>query len=84
MPALRKNSGRANIPVIILSIVDQKQVGFALGAADYLIKPVRRAALLEAIRRHVPSPADEDSSLLLVDDDPKALELLEEALRSAG
>jgi len=84
LPALRKNSGRANIPVIILSIVDQKQVGFALGAADYLIKPVRRAALLEAIRRHVPSPADEDSSLLLVDDDPKALELLEEALRSAG
>lgn len=64
--------------------MDQKQVGFALGAADYLIKPVRRAALLEAIRRHVPSPADEDSSLLLVDDDPKALELLEEALRSAG
>jgi len=84
LAALRKNSGRANIPVIILSIVDQKQVGFALGAADYLIKPVRRAALLEAIRRHVPSPADEDSSLLLVDDDPKALELLEEALRSAG
>jgi len=56
LAALRKNSGRANIPVIILSIVDQKQVGFALGAADYLIKPVRRAALLEAIRRHVPSP----------------------------
>ena len=84
LAALRKNSETANIPVIILSIVDQKQVGFALGAADYLIKPVRKPALLEAIRRHVPSPADEDSSILLVDDDPKALELLEEALRSAG
>lgn len=84
LAALRRNSETANIPVIILSIVDQKQVGFALGAADYLIKPVRRPALLEAIRRHVPSPADEDSSVLLVDDDPKALELLEEALRSAG
>lgn len=84
LAALRKNSETANIPVIILSIVDQKQVGFALGAADYLIKPVRKPALLEAIRRHVPSPADEDSSILLVDDDPKALELIEEALRSAG
>jgi len=84
LAALRKNPETATIPVIILSIVDQRQVGFALGAADYLIKPVRKPALLEAIRRHVPSPADDDSSILLVDDDPKALELLKEALRSAG
>lgn len=82
--ALRKNPQTASIPVIILSIVDQKQVGFALGADDYLIKPVRKSALLETIRRHVPSPADDDSSILLVDDDPKALELMQEALRSAG
>ena len=82
--ALRKNPATADIPVIILSIVDQKQVGFALGATDYLIKPVRKPTLLETIRRHVPSPADDDSSILLVDDDPKALELLQEALRSAG
>jgi PAS domain S-box-containing protein len=82
--ALRKNPATADIPVIILSIVDQKQVGFALGAADYLIKPVRKPILLEAIHRHVPVPADEDSSILLVDDDPRALDLLEEALRSAG
>jgi PAS domain S-box-containing protein len=82
--ALRKTPETANIPVIILSIVDQKQLGFALGAADYLIKPVRKPMLLQTIRRHVPSPADEDSSILLVDDDPRALELLQEALRSAG
>jgi CheY-like chemotaxis protein len=40
--------------------------------------------LLETIRRHVPAPADDDSSILLVDDDPKALELMQEALRSTG
>ena len=84
LAALRKKTTTANIPIIILSILDQTQVGFALGAADYLVKPVRKAALLEAIRKHVPSPADEDSSILLVDDDPNALELLGEALRSAG
>lgn len=84
LAALRKNPETAHIPVIILSIVDQKQVGFALGAADYLIKPVRKPTLLEAIRRHVPLPADDDSSILMVDDDPKSLELLEEALRAAG
>ncbi len=82
--ALRKNPATADIPVIILSIVDQMHVGFALGAADYLIKPVRKPILLEAIRKHVAAPADEDSSILLVDDDPRALELLQEALRSAG
>jgi len=82
--ALQKTPETADIPVIILSIVDQTRVGFALGAADYLIKPVRKPILLQTIRRHVPSPADEDSSILLVDDDPRALELLQEALRSAG
>jgi len=82
--ALRKNPETANIPIIILSIVDQKRVGFALGAADYLIKPVRKPELLETVRKHVPASADDDSSILLVDDDPKALELLETALRSAG
>jgi PAS domain S-box-containing protein len=82
--ALRKTPDTANIPIIIVSIVDQKQVGFALGAADYLIKPIRKPVLLETIRKHVPPPEDEDCALLLVDDDPKTLELLEETLRSAG
>src|SRR5258708_9755287 len=36
--ALRKSPETANIPIIILSIVDQKQVGFAFAAADYLLK----------------------------------------------
>jgi len=82
--ALRKAPETANIPVIVLSILNQKRVGFALGAADYLIKPVRKLDLLETIRKHVPAPADDDSTILLVDDDPKALELLQETLHSAG
>jgi PAS domain S-box-containing protein len=82
--ALRKTPETANIPIIIVSIVDQKRVGFALGAADYLIKPIRKPLLLEAIRKHVPLPGDDDEAILLVDDDPGTLELLEETLRSAG
>ncbi len=82
--ALRKQPETAAIPVIIVSIVDQKNVGFALGATDYLIKPIRKPELLEAMHKHVPPRADEDSVILLVDDDPKTLELLEETLRSAG
>jgi PleD family two-component response regulator len=40
---LRKEAETSNIPIIILSIVDQRQVGFALGATDYLVKPIRKA-----------------------------------------
>jgi signal transduction histidine kinase/CheY-like chemotaxis protein len=82
--ALRDNPQTANIPIIIVSIVDQKQVGFALGAADYLIKPIRKTVLLDTIRKHVPYQEDDDAAILLVDDDPGTLELLAETLRAAG
>jgi len=82
--ALRKAPETAGIPIIIVSILDQKQVGFALGAADYLIKPIRKPVLLETVRRHVLPHADGDATILLVDDDPKTLELLQETLRSDG
>ena len=81
---LKKNPKTANIPIIIVSMVDQEKVGFALGAADYLIKPIRKPVLLEAIRKHVPPQGNDDSKILLVDDDPRTLEMLEESLRSAG
>src|SRR5882762_588627 len=82
--ALRNAPATAHIPIIIVSIVDQRQVGFALGAADYLIKPIRKPVLLDTIRKHVPAAADDHAAILLVDDDPKTLELLEEILRKAG
>jgi CheY-like chemotaxis protein/anti-sigma regulatory factor (Ser/Thr protein kinase) len=81
---LRKTPETAHIPVIILSIVDQKQVGFALGATEYLVKPINRPFLLETLRKHVPLRGDDDAAILLVDDDAKTLELMEETLHSAG
>ena len=84
LAALKKDPETATIPIIIVSIVDQKQVGFALGAVDYLIKPIRKPVLLETIRKYVLPQSDGDEAILLVDDDPRTLELLEETLRSAG
>jgi PAS domain S-box-containing protein len=82
--AMKAEPETANIPIIVVSIVDNKQVGFALGAVDYLIKPINKLALLESLRKHVPNPADDDAAILIVDDDTRTLELLQETLRSAG
>jgi PAS domain S-box-containing protein len=82
--ALKAAPDTESIPIIVVSIVDNTQVGFALGAVDYLIKPINKQVLLESLRKHIPNPRDEDSPILLVDDDLKTLELLQETLRSGG
>lgn len=81
---LRASPETRDIPVIIVSILDQQKVGFALGAADYLTKPINKATLVEAIRKHVMPQTDSGASILLVDDDVKTLELVGETLHSAG
>jgi PAS domain S-box-containing protein len=84
LAALKGSPETANIPIIVVSIIDNKQVGFALGAVDYLIKPINKSELLESLRKHVPNPADDDAAILVVDDDMRTLELVQETLRSAG
>ena len=48
---LQNSDETAMIPVIIVSIVDQRQLGFSLGAMEYLLKPVSRESLVKALRR---------------------------------
>jgi PAS domain S-box-containing protein len=84
LTSLRQDPETAKIPIIIVSVVDQKQVGFALGATDYLIKPISKSAVLESIQKYVQPKSDEEETILLVDDDSETLELLKETLRSAG
>jgi PAS domain S-box-containing protein len=85
LAALKKASETTNVPITLISIVDQKQIGFALGAVDDLIKPVRKPELLKTIEKYVRPESHEDEAVLRVEDDPRALELLlEETLRSAG
>lgn len=68
-------------PVIIVSVMDDRATGFALGAADYLLKPVSRNDLLSAVRRHLPQAS---GSLLVIDDDPAMLELAKEVFFHPG
>ena len=53
----------ASIPVIIVSVVDQKPLGLAMGAVEYFLKPVSPPALTEALRKHIRVPLDAPPSL---------------------
>ena len=48
---LKANPLTATIPVVIASVVDERAKGLSLGASEYLLKPIRRDALLEALQR---------------------------------
>jgi CheY-like chemotaxis protein len=64
-----------------MSIVDQKNRGYALGAADYLVKPVDRAKLVETLTSICGSVA---GSVLLVDDDEVVRRGVRQALEPIG
>ncbi|TAK25021.1 MAG: hybrid sensor histidine kinase/response regulator [Chloroflexota bacterium] len=84
--ALKNDAQTRDIPVVIASIVDNKSLGYALGAADYFVKPIDRRALLARLGR-VRSSAGADGRalrILAIDDDPDALSLIGGMLPATG
>jgi signal transduction histidine kinase/CheY-like chemotaxis protein len=79
---LKGDKETSDIPIIVLSIIEQKTIGFYLGAADYLIKPINRDALLASITR-IARVAPKDP-ILIVDDNPYDRVFLAELLEHAG
>jgi CheY-like chemotaxis protein len=79
LAALKADPALAEIPVIMLTMVDDRGLGYALGAAEYLTKPLDRERLLAAVRKH-----RRDLSVLVVDDDPVVRELLRRQLEAEG
>lgn len=72
-----------DIPVIISSIVDNKSLGFALGATDYLIKPLDKTQLLQKVNElSVVSKRSDVITILCIDDNTDTLELLRTILES--
>jgi CheY-like chemotaxis protein len=83
---LKNNPRTLKIPVIVVTIVDQPGVGTALGADEYLVKPVDKATLLAAVERCLRSrggtaPA---RAILVVEDDASTREMIEELLTARG
>jgi GAF domain-containing protein/CheY-like chemotaxis protein len=76
LAAIKGDPALASIPVVLMSIIDQKNRGYALGAAEYLVKPVDRSKLVETLTGICGSSA---GCALLVDDD----ELVRRGVRAA-
>lgn len=78
---LKADPELAAIPVIMCTIVDEKKRGFALGATDYLIKPVQRELLLETLQKYTTTTS---GHVLIVDDEASARELLSRNMAGDG
>jgi len=81
---LKRSPATALIPVIVVSVVDEPKIGLALGAAEYMVKPVNKRELLRAIRRHIGPGSHSLAKVLVVDDEAGTTELLKEMLESDG
>ena len=83
---LKSDAATSHIPVVVVSVVDNPELGIALGAIDYFVKPVNASALVERLDRFdAPrAPGNRKVRVLVVDDEPANRTLLTEALEPAG
>jgi GAF domain-containing protein/CheY-like chemotaxis protein len=81
LAAIKGDPELAGIPVVLMSIVDQKNRGYLLGAADYLVKPVDRTKLVKTLTGICGSAA---GRALLVDDDEVVRRGVRQALEPIG
>jgi PAS domain S-box-containing protein len=74
-----------NIPVVVVSITDHRELGFSLGAIEWLVKPVQRDAFVESVRKAVGTlPPGRTPTVLVVDDERATVELLTDTLTTQG
>jgi len=79
---LKADAELRGIPVLMITVVDEREVGLALGAVDYLVKPIERSTLLAALARHVPAVSSGRlARALAVDDDPATLSMVAAVLK---
>jgi len=82
LTALKADPELAEIPVVMVTIVDEKNLGYALGASDYINKPIDRDRLVALLNKHhgerLPGP------VLIVEDDAPSREALRRLMQKEG
>ena len=82
LQALKNDPLTQDIPVICISILDNREMGLSLGAVEYLVKPVDRDELIRELWQMAKVRPIYD--ILIIDDDPKAVALLSQYLQEAN
>ncbi|MFM8789184.1 MAG: response regulator [Chthoniobacterales bacterium] len=81
LSALKSDPATADVPVVMLTMVEDRPMGFALGANEYLTKPVQKSRVLEAVSRCVAHKSDD---ILVVEDDPMAADIVMRTVQGDG
>jgi PAS domain S-box-containing protein len=79
---LKKDPAVQDIPVIILSIVDEKKIGFSLGATEYMVKPVDKKLLLHKLKNL--EKLTSIRHILIVDEESGTVHALGRTLHEVG
>lgn len=82
LTALKADPQLSNIPVVMLSMVDDKNLGFTLGASEYLTKPVSRERLANVLNKY--RRENKSGQVLVVDDDAPSRKLMRVMLENEG
>jgi len=79
---LKNDPELADIPVVIWSMISDRQLGYTLGAAEFLMKPVQRDQLIAVMDKYVVSRTEH--KVLVIEDDSSASDLVARLLRKEG
>lgn len=79
---LKSDPALAAIPVIMLTIVDERTMGYSLGASEYMTKPVDRNRLIELLRRF--AATTREAVVLVVDDSEDVRAVVRSTVEKAG
>ena len=82
---LKDDPTTTDIPVIIVSMIDDRELGFSLGAVDYLTKPINKQQLLSTLKRRGKKAGQlRPFVAMVVDDNEKSVELVTDILEHEG
>ncbi len=81
LTSLKANPRLAAIPVIMQSVKDDRDLGFMLGASEYLVKPVDRKTLVQLLQKYTKS---DEATILIIDDDEVTRRLVSRTLKQKG
>lgn len=88
LSTLKADPDLADIPVIVMTIVDDKNLGFALGASDYLTKPIDYKRLTKLLRSYRPQSSEQNvidtAEVLVVEDDTTTRTMFRQILQREG